>query len=141
VKETSYSYSSNLEQALNQLHQRVNGFRKVYGGLPKERLERLREYFRLKNIYNSNAIEGNTLTMGETQMVIQEGLTISGKPLKDTIEVHNLNNALEFFETLVKPENPPISLVDLRNIHSKICNDPAMLFEANRLIAIHKRAT
>jgi fido (protein-threonine AMPylation protein) len=61
--------------------------------------------------------------MGETQMVIQEGLTISGKPLKDTIEVHNLNNALEFFETLVKPENPPISLVDLRNIHSKILHD------------------
>lgn len=51
--------------------------------------------------YNSNAIEGNTLSLKETAWVIQEGITIKGKPLKDHLEAKNQKEALDFLYELV----------------------------------------
>lgn len=53
------------------------------GTLSPEVLYRIREHFRIKSIYHSNAIEGNVLAVGETRQVVEHGLTITGKPLKD----------------------------------------------------------
>lgn len=114
---TQYVYDERLNVELEALRQRVAGLRTVVGSLSEPSLARLQEYFRLKNIYNSNAIEGNTLTLGETKMVIQQGFTITGKPLRDTIEAQNLAKALDFFETLANREGDPIHTQDLRNIH------------------------
>ena len=50
---------------------------------PKETLKSLREYYRVGLTYTSNALEGNSLTESETKVVIEDGLTIGGKPLKD----------------------------------------------------------
>ena len=44
-------------------------------------------------VYSSNAIEGNSLTLRETQLVLEQGITVSGKPLKDHIEAVNLSHA------------------------------------------------
>jgi Fic family protein len=117
---TPYEYDSRLEADLGALHERVRALRTVVEKLSPRSLERLQNYFRLKNIYNSNAIEGNTLTMGETRLVIEQGLTITGKPLKDTVEAKNLSNALDLFEELAKREGHPITVQDLLNIHSHI---------------------
>jgi len=49
-------------------------------------LRQLRDYFRVGLTYTSNAIEGNTLTESETKVILEDGLTIGGKPLRDTLE-------------------------------------------------------
>jgi Fic family protein len=52
--------------------------------------------------YNSNAIEGNTLTLRETRLVIEEGITVGGKSLMETLEAKNHPEAIEFVEGLVE---------------------------------------
>src|SRR3989344_7354427 len=57
---------------------------------------KLKQQFAIEMTYNSNAIEGNSLTLKETAWVIQDGLTIKGKPLKDHLEARDHYDALEF---------------------------------------------
>ncbi|MBF0106827.1 MAG: Fic family protein [Deltaproteobacteria bacterium] len=54
--------------------------------LPDTLLKQIREYYRIGFTYSSNAVEGNTLSESETKVVIENGLTIAGKPLKDHME-------------------------------------------------------
>ena len=67
--------------------------------LPKDALKKLLEDIRLRHTYHSNAIEGNTLTLQETKLVLEEGITIGGKPLKDHVEA---KNDAEAFDLMVK---------------------------------------
>ena len=64
-----------------------------FSELEKENYE---EYFKVRYIYNSASIEGNTLTLGETGLVIKEGLVPEGKSAKEVAEVVNLKNCIEF---------------------------------------------
>ena len=57
--------------------------------LPPELVDNLREVYNIRLTYHSNAIEGNTLTQSETQIVVEKGITIGGKPLKDHLEAIN----------------------------------------------------
>jgi Fic family protein len=59
-------------------------------------LEGLKEVYNIRLTYNSNALEGNTLTQSETQIVIEKGITIGGKPLKDHLEAINHSEAINF---------------------------------------------
>lgn len=68
--------------------------------LPEVAVRKLKEQFGLEMTYNSNAIEGNSLTLKETFWVINEGLTIKGKPLKDHLEAKNHTEALEYLYEL-----------------------------------------
>ena len=70
--------------------------------LPKAILKRLREEMDPEFIYNSNAIEGNTLTLNETRLVLAEGMTIKGKPLKDHLEATNHLEAIDYVYELSK---------------------------------------
>ena len=54
--------------------------------LTKEEVRELDSYFRIGLTYSSNALEGNTLTLSETKVIIEDGITIGGKPLKDCFE-------------------------------------------------------
>jgi len=65
-------------------------------------LERLRKSFAIELAYNSNAIEGNTLTLRETRLVIEEGITVKGKPLREHYEAINHQKAFKFLEGSVK---------------------------------------
>ena len=65
-------------------------------------VQKLRERFMLEMTYNSNAIEGNTLTLKETYLVLSEGITIKGKSLKEHLEAKNHYEALEFIFGLVE---------------------------------------
>ena len=71
--------------------------------LTEGELERLTEEFIAEYTYNSNAIEGNTLTLRETDMVLR-GLTINGKPLKEHIEAVGHKEAFDFVRDLVKDQ-------------------------------------
>ena len=81
-------------------------------------LYRIRKHFRIKNIYHSNAIEGNVLAVGETREVVEHGLTITGKPLKDQAEARNLSHALDFLEDLAGNTHTPITESDVRQLHA-----------------------
>jgi Fic family protein len=70
--------------------------------MPHAALERLRSEMSVEWTYNSNAIEGNTLSLKETRMVLELGVTVSGKKLREHFEVNNHQKAIEFVENLVK---------------------------------------
>ena len=70
--------------------------------LPPSAVKKLQEQFKIEMTYNSNGIEGNSLTLKETFLVINEGITIKGKPLRDHLEAKNHYEALEFLSGLVE---------------------------------------
>jgi len=89
--------------------------------LPSSAVKKLREQFEIEMTYNSNAIEGNSLTLKETYLVINEGLTIKGKPLKDHLEAKDHHDALEFLYNLINNQSQStISEHLIREIHSLI---------------------
>ncbi len=92
--------------------------------LPSSALKKLQEQFRIEMTYNSNAIEGNSLTLKETFLVINEGITIKGKPLKDHLEAKNHYEALEYLSGLVeKSRKQTISEQLIRNLHQVIMQE------------------
>lgn len=84
-------------------------------------LERLNEEFLTEYTYNSNAIEGNTLTLRETDMVLR-GLTIDQKSLKEHLEVIGHKEAFDYVRQLVS-EHVPISEKVIKNIHYLVLAD------------------
>lgn len=82
---------------------------------------RLKDEFLVEFTYNSNAIEGNTLTLQETAMVLK-GMTIDRKPLKDHLEVIGHRDAFEYMLQLVQ-ERVPLSERVIKEIHSLVLND------------------
>lgn len=89
--------------------------------IPKETLKSLRESINLEWTYNSNGIEGNTLTLRETQVVL-EGITVGGKSIKEHLEAINHEKAILFLDDLVK-DIEPISEWNIKNIHQLILKD------------------
>ena len=69
--------------------------------LPQDALQNLLEDIRLRHTYHSDAIEGNTLTLQETKLVLEEGITIGGKPLKDHMEARNDAEAFDLMMDLI----------------------------------------
>jgi Fic family protein len=69
---------------------------------PPEIVRKLDEQFTLEWTYNSNAIEGNTLTLQETELVINRGMTIGNKSLKEHFEAINHKNGIQFLYDFIK---------------------------------------
>lgn len=89
--------------------------------IPKETLKSLKESINLEWTYNSNGIEGNTLTLRETQVVL-EGITVGGKSIKEHLEAINHEKAILYLDDLVKDKNP-ITEWNIKNIHQLILKD------------------
>lgn len=89
--------------------------------LTEGEVERLTEEFVVEYTYNSNAIEGNTLTLRETDMVLR-GLTIAQKPLKDHMEAVGHKEAFDFVRHLVKDQKP-LSERIIKQIHYLVLAD------------------
>lgn len=79
----------------------------------------LRDMMTLELTYNSNAIEGNTLTLRETKVVLEDGITIGGKTMREHLEAINHRDALRFVEDLVTKVNR-IDEKDIKDIHQLI---------------------
>ncbi|RAI11083.1 MAG: hypothetical protein DKM23_06160 [Candidatus Melainabacteria bacterium] len=77
----------------------------AYRPLNKDTLEQIKEYYRVGLTYTSNALEGNTLDLAETKVILEDGLTIGGKPLKDHLEV--MGHAKAFNKLLELHNVPP----------------------------------
>lgn len=89
--------------------------------LTQGELQRLRDEFLVDYTYNSNAIEGNTLTLKETAMVL-EGITIDQKPLKDHLEAVGHRDAFLYIEQLIQ-DRTPFSERVIKEIHSLVLMD------------------
>ena len=96
---------------------RLNGLRPLTAG----EVKRLQDEFAVEFTYNSNAIEGNTLTLKETAMVL-EGVTIDQKPLKDHLEAVGHRDAFLYIEEIAKQKTPLDEFV-IKNIHSLVLMD------------------
>jgi Fic family protein len=74
-----------------------------YRPLAPSLVTQLRESLLIEYTYSSNATEGNTITLGETRMVIEDGLTIGGKSVREHLEARNHPGAIAFIEELAAP--------------------------------------
>ncbi len=89
--------------------------------LTEGEIVRLRDDFMVDYTYNSNAIEGNTLSLKETAMVL-EGMTIDKKPLKDHLEAVGHRDAFLYIEDIAK-RNTHLREAEIKNIHSLVLMD------------------
>jgi Fic family protein len=81
-----------------------------------EVLRNLEHYYDLEITYTSDAIEGNMLTAVETKLVVEEGITITGKPLKDHLEALDHYDSIRHVRELASEKRSLIEN-DLRNLH------------------------
>jgi Fic family protein len=87
--------------------------------LPPKAVANLEHYYDIELTYASNAIEGNTLSPVETTLVIEKGITVSGKPLKDHLEALDHYEAIRYVRELARHETP-ITESDVRNLHKLV---------------------
>lgn len=87
--------------------------------LSKSIVNRLHEQMVIEWTYNSNAIEGNTLTLKETRLVLQEGITVKNKSLQEYLETINHKSAIEFVEELALSKSK-ITQRNIREIHNLV---------------------
>jgi Fic family protein len=85
--------------------------------LPIQLVNKLREQMQIEFTYNSNAIEGNTLSLRETQLVIQEGISVHGKSIREHLEAKNHPDAISYIEKLAQNQNP-ITQDDILKVHA-----------------------
>jgi Fic family protein len=93
-------------------HQRLAALRP----LSPESVASLAAAWDVRMVYESNSIEGNTLTLRETELVLSKGVTVSGKPLKDHLEAVNLAKAWEEVKKLARPD-AVLTERDLLDLH------------------------
>jgi Fic family protein len=87
--------------------------------LAPETAKSLRKALALEYTYNSNAIEGNSLTLIETKVVVEDGLTIGGRTMREHLEAINHNEAISFIEDASKGR-APLDERTLNDIHSLV---------------------
>jgi len=101
---------------LTQKKQRLDEYRP----LPPELVRNLEDWFRVELTYTSNAIEGNTLSRQETALVVEKGITVEGKTLKEHLEAVDHVQALDFIKSLVDAKRKDIFQKDILDIHKFI---------------------
>ena len=101
----------NIILEIDKLQNEINSYRPFSKGL----LKQLKEYFRIGLTYTSNALEGNSLTETETKIVLEDGLTIAGKPIRDYYEALGHSEAYDLIYTLAKRKE--ITENDIKKIH------------------------
>lgn len=121
IKSDAIEYIIDLEDnffnEVDQLKRELDNKRPI----PKATLRSLEESINLEWTYNSNGIEGNTLTLRETQVVL-EGITVGGKSIKEHLEAINHEKAILYLNDLVKEDNP-ITEWNIKGIHQLVLKD------------------
>lgn len=97
ITDTFCEISENLKKSILSKKQILDSLRPF----PNDILAKLREQMNLEWTYNSNAIEGNTLTLQETEIVLKRGITIGNKNLREHFEALNHDEAVRFLEGFV----------------------------------------
>ncbi len=85
--------------------------------LPNEAIKKIQDAIEIEYTYDSNRIEGNTLTLQETALVVNEGVTISGKSMREHLEAINHSEAIDFIKGIAG-RSEPISERTIKDIHA-----------------------
>jgi len=101
----------NILSTIDALQERINNNR-PFG---REELEELKQYYKIGLTFSSNAIEGNSLTESETKVIIEDGLTIGGRPMKDHLEAIGHSQAFDYMWNLSK--NRDITERNIKSLH------------------------
>jgi Fic family protein len=96
---------------IDALNNRINTYRPI----DKQLLQQIKEYFRIGLAYSSNALEGNSLTETETKIVIEDGITIGGKPVRDHLEALGHSEAYDLLYNLAKGKE--ITEANIKELH------------------------
>jgi Fic family protein len=98
VKETSSMRQ--LIDEIDAIQAKINSLRPLQGAI----WSTIQEKLRIEWTYDSNALEGSTLTKGETYFFLREGLTVEGKPFKDFLDARNHAEAIDYLYQIIKDE-------------------------------------
>ena len=109
----------NALEAISRLKEELDSLRP----LPPDVLAQVVQKLRLESNYNSNALEGNTLTLGETRSLILHGLTAHGKPLRDHLDIQGHDSAVQAIEAAVR-DDQELNGVFIRNLHRVLLKEP-----------------
>lgn len=109
----------NRLRQLTEKQQRLQALRPLESSQVRALEEKVFAAFDLEVIATSNQIEGNSLTLRETEMVLSKGVTIAGKPLKDHLEAINLSAAFDYIKSLVKTTDPITGRL-VRELHQMV---------------------
>ena len=96
---------------IDKLQGEINAFRPLPAGTVKQ----LKEYYRVGLTFTSNALEGNSLTETETKVVLEDGITIGGKPIKDYYEALGHSEAYDYIYKLAKDKG--FTEDDIKKLH------------------------
>ena len=104
-----------INNLLQTIYQKINLINE-YRPINKIALDKLQEEMSYREIYNTNAIEGNRFTERETYMVLKEQLVVNKYTLREHLELSNTNVALQYIDTLLNSKEP-ITLATIQSIH------------------------
>jgi Fic family protein len=82
-----------------------------------KQLKELDNYFRIGFTFSSNSIEGNTLTIDETKIILEDGITVGGKPIKDYYEAAGHAQAYDYMISLARTEQLDITETVIKRLH------------------------
>ncbi len=111
--------ASNILETIDQLKSELDALRP----LPPDVVGRVSQKLRLEWNYHSNAVEGNSLTLGETRSLILHGITARGKPMRDHLDIQGHDDAVKAIEDAVK-DDEALNEVFIRNLHRVLLKEP-----------------
>lgn len=114
-----FTYREQMQPTFDRLYEK-KALLKNARPLPEIALKKIKEALSIEWTYNSNSIEGNTLTLRETQMVLQEGITVKGKSLREHFEAKNHENALNHLYEMVGKKDEPFKGCTILMLHNYI---------------------
>ena len=105
---------------MQNLLKRIDEYKKLIDTkrpLKPEEVKELDDYFRIGTTYSSNAIEGNTLTITETKVLLEDGITVGGKPIKDCYEATGHAKAYDYMLKIARSDNFSFSEEMIKELH------------------------
>ena len=111
--------ASNILERIDRLKRELDALRP----LPPEAVARVAQKLRIESSYHSNAVEGNSLTLGETRSLILHGLTARGKPIRDHLDIEGHNDAVNAVEDAVSGGRG-LTETFIRQLHAILLKEP-----------------
>ena len=115
------TYRTELKTTFERLQEKKELLKKSRP-LPGIALQKIKDALSIEWTYNSNSIEGNSMTLRETFIILNDGMTVKGKPLREHFEVNNHHKALNFLYKLVQ-EKKQLNSSNILDIHSFMLNN------------------
>lgn len=112
------SYREELQSTFERLYHKKQHLQSSRP-LPAIALNKIKESLSIEWTYNSNSIEGNTMSLRETQMVLQEGITVKGKSLREHFETHNHDKAIDYLYSIIN-ETYILRSIDILSLHGLV---------------------